>query len=590
MNNEPEVGFDLEKMFLPEWATKPPTPGEYTHYTEEEEKRRDRRPGRRERGFRERDDRARERQKPAETRERQPRERRRRRQRRERSAPLPDVKVSFLINDETVELLIRQIKKSGRAFPLFEIANKLLDYPDRQLVKFEVKKKQNGEIVQPLYLCLLDETLWLSEADAVDYVLDKHFSTFYQVERVQTEPPKGKYTFVAQCGYSGVILGPPNHHDYLNKLKKLHQERFSHIPFDEYKMRVKIVRDEAVVKKWLEEQSWKTEYLVLNVPETIRLPSREAVVEHFKQNHLSTIIHQVESHIMSGPASREIPCEPLQRLVRKCWREEKRFPKKVATFLSQRFAEAGLHFFKWDRNITHVSVARPTYLDLESLPVSENVRRIIEYIREHPGCTRHELIEALAPTPAKPLVIAPEAQPQQPTQEQQQAPAQEQQAQAPAQVDEYTPEQMAVIAEIHWLIHQGHIIEFANGKMYVAKKPAPKPPRQEIKQQAKPEAEQAAQQPAEVAQQQQQQTTPVAEEIPQPATVEEIQKMIAEEQPSELEASAEDEEEEAEEEEEHSDESALSEPLSESDEPEIVVAEKKDSTASSQKQTNTDKS
>ena len=48
------------------------------------------------------------------------------------------------------------------------------------------------------------------------HVLKKHFTTFYQAERTATEPPKGKYTFVAQCGLSGVILGPPNHHDYQN--------------------------------------------------------------------------------------------------------------------------------------------------------------------------------------------------------------------------------------------------------------------------------------------------------------------------------------------------------------------------------------
>ena len=54
----------------------------------------------------------------------------------------------------------------------------------------------------------------------------KHFDTFYQAERTATEPPKGNYTFVAQCGMSGVILGPPNYHDYQNQLRKLHAGTF----------------------------------------------------------------------------------------------------------------------------------------------------------------------------------------------------------------------------------------------------------------------------------------------------------------------------------------------------------------------------
>src|SRR5207249_1826193 len=40
-----------------------------------------------------------------------------------------------------------------------------------------------------------------------------------------------------------------------------------------------------------------------------------------------------------------------------------------------------------------------------------------------------------------------------------------------------TPEQTAVIADLHWLIHQGHVIEFANGRIETARKPIPKPPR-----------------------------------------------------------------------------------------------------------------
>ena len=78
-------------------------------------------------------------------------------------------------------------------------------------------------------------------------------------DRTQAEPPKGVYTFVAQCGISGVILGPPNHHDYQNKLRELHESRFSRMPFEMFKSRVRIVREEAVVKQWVEDQSWRTE-------------------------------------------------------------------------------------------------------------------------------------------------------------------------------------------------------------------------------------------------------------------------------------------------------------------------------------------
>ena len=38
-----------------------------------------------------------------------------------------------------------------------------------------------------------------------------------------------------------------------------------------------------------------------------------------------------------------------------------------------------------------------------------------------------------------------------------------------------TSQQQAVLNDLHWLIHQGHVIEFASGLLETAKKPAPRP-------------------------------------------------------------------------------------------------------------------
>lgn len=391
--------------------------------------------------------------------------------------------VALTPDGKGVESLARQIKVTARAYPLFDIARLILQKPERYSVVFSVKKNAEGKAVQPLFLCALDDSLWLSEEEAVGHVLNKHFGTFYQAERTATEPPKGKYTFVAQCGMSGVILGPPNYHDYQNQLRKLHAERFSRMPFETFKSRVKIVSDEAVVKKWVEEKSFKTEYIALNVPEPLRLDSREAVEKHFRETHKENIIKQVESHTLNGVAARNLRSPGLTWLVRQAWEEQKRFPLQLATTLSQQFASMGLQFFKVNKTVTHVSVARPHYLDLETTPVSEGVKRIVDFINAHTKTTRRQLMEALAPTP-KPapktvIEISPAGITEAP------APVQQAQAESASQAapaaSEPSAEQTAVISDLHWLIHQGHVIEFADGKLETAKKPLPKPPKPEKK-------------------------------------------------------------------------------------------------------------
>lgn len=478
MSTSPENEFDLEKLFLPAWAQEPSSAKQYAKYEggeSRDDRRNDRRgprPPRRDgpAGGRRSENRPRPDYRGA---ARPPGTGRRpfggerpgrdeQRERRPPPAPLVEINLSFVPDEKGVESLARQIKITARAYPLFDIAQMILQKPERHAVVFNVNKNAEGKAVQPLFLCALDDSLWLSEDEAIAHVLRKHFSTFYQAERTATEPPKGKYTFVAQCGMSGTVLGPPNYHDYQNQLRKLHAERFSRMPFETYKSRVKIVRDEEVVKKWVDDQSWKTEYVCLNLPEPLRLDSMAAVEKHFREAHKDNIIKVVESHTLSGTAARALRSPELVRLVRSVWEDQRRFPLQIATVLSQQFAGHGLQFFKVSKTITHVCVARPHHLDMEATPVSEGVKRIVDYINTHPKCNRRRLMEVLAPVEAG--TAAGEGQ-------------------RPALSDnaEPTPEQTAVIADLHWLIHQGHVIEFANGTLETAKKPLPRPPRPEPK-------------------------------------------------------------------------------------------------------------
>jgi hypothetical protein len=448
MSNAPEPEFDLEKLFLPAWAQDSSQVNRYADFAGEEraERRSDdrggRRPPRRDQpgGSKPRGARpvapARGDRRPAARPPGQPAPKQ------EAVPPLP-LAVSILPEEKGVESLARQIRVTGRAYPLFDIAQLILQKPERQQVRFDVKKNAEGKPLQPLFLCALDDTLWLSEDEAVQHILSRHFQTFYQVERTATDPPRGTYTFVAQCGLSGKILGPPNYHDYQTQLHKLHTERFAHMPFEAFKARVKIVRDEAVVKQWIEDHSFKTEYNCLNVPEPRKCGSREEVAKHFREVHLPNIVKSVDTHTLSGVAARQLRSPGLQRAV-----------------LSQQFAGHGLQFFKVNRTVTHVWVARPRFLDMEATPVSEGVKRIVDFINAHPKCTRRKLMETLAPAPAAvegtvaataPAATAPEA----------------------------APEQTALASDLHWLIHEGHVIEFANGILELAKRPLPRPPKPE---------------------------------------------------------------------------------------------------------------
>jgi hypothetical protein len=518
MSTPSDTGLDLEALelqLLPAWARQGPGTERFTQFEGDRGeapgrrgppagRRPDRPPGRRPGGepFRRGDDRSGRPQ-----RDRGPRTGPARREDRPPPQPvaLPDIGVTLIPEAKGVELLARQIRLTGRAYPIFEIAQLILRKGDRYSVRLSVRKKPDGQVIQPMWLCSLDDTLWLSEQDAVSHVLRRHFDTFYQAEKTPTDPPKGTYTFVAQCGLSGVILGPPNFHDYQAKLARLHASRYARMPFDAFKARVRIVRDEAVVKQWIEDQSFKTEYVCLNVPESLKLPTMADVETHFRQVHFANIIRTVEEWTTDGETAKRLATPALRQLIREAWEEQRRFPLRLVGVLSQQLASHGLQFFKVNRTVTHVSVARPHFLDTQATPVSDGVRRIVEHIDSHVGCNRRHLLEILVPAPAPrpspepeaaepsaavsnaeaptetPAVGAessgapgPDAAPATETPES--APSEPQVAKAaPAAGPEPTPEQMAVTGDLHWLIHQGHVIEFANGRLETAKRPKPRP-------------------------------------------------------------------------------------------------------------------
>ena len=149
MSKSSDVDLDLELHFLPAWAQKPPQENKYEHFAGEtgpskdrDRDRRPRQPGRRPSGQ--------PGSRPAQgqsggggrpsfgrgpQQQRPPRgDDRRRPMHEQRSAPpqpLPELTAAFIPDDKGVDSLARQIKMTGRAYPLFEIAQMVLQKPEQ---------------------------------------------------------------------------------------------------------------------------------------------------------------------------------------------------------------------------------------------------------------------------------------------------------------------------------------------------------------------------------------------------------------------------------------------------------------------------
>jgi len=397
----------------------------------------DRRPPRRDGGGRQRDGKARRSQERRD-------DRRPAREERPQAPLLRGWEAQFIPEARGIEGLAKQIRTTAKAYPLFDLARLVLERPERYRVEF----RQTEAAAPALFQVLLDGSLWLSEGEAITHAVAHQFEKHYRRERVTVEPPKGNYQFVAVCGMSGVLLGPPNYHDYQAKLRQLHAQRFANMPFDAFKSRVRMERDEAAIQKWKEEQSSRDEYVALDASEgtePAKFASLGEVERHFRQNYAAAeIVRVAERAEVPGVAAATGSAPGVQQLTRRAWEELQRFPLPLAHVLGQALAQKGLHIFKAHENVTYVSVARPRFLDRAATPISESLSGILVYLEEHPKEARAEQWKGL-------LALRP----------------------VPAESSEAAREQ-AVLADLSWLLHEGYVVDYAGRGLVATRRPKAK--------------------------------------------------------------------------------------------------------------------
>jgi len=402
-----------------------------------------------------------------------------------------------------IDGLAKQIRSSGKAYPLFDLAVLILEQPER----YQIALRRESDQAPTLFQVNLDGSLWTSEKEAVAHLLARHLDKFYRCDRITIDPPKGSFSCVAVCG--DIVLGPPNHHAYQSRLREVHAARFRNMPFEAFKGRVQMVKDPEFIEKWKTEQSSKDQYFprgesdetepaelpepaapepvaveeapevtaeslpaaepvaveegaepvaeaalaeaaepqTPEKPQTDALADMAAVEIHFRATHAASTISPIQGSVeVSGAVVAAASSPSLRQLALNAVNDLRRFPLPLAHVIGQNFAAAGLQIFKAHENITYVSVARPRYLDRTAAPVAEGLSTILDYLEGKPAPARPDQWKALLA-----MRTAPE---------------------------DLAARESALASDLAWLIHQGHVMDYAKRGLEAVRKP--KPPREHV--------------------------------------------------------------------------------------------------------------
>jgi hypothetical protein len=223
-------------------------------------------------------------------------------------------------------------------YELFEVARLILDKEDRlSIVIRHLEAEQRPDAL--LAVSVPDGHPFLSEGDAVSHVMSRHLDKFFDVVEVEVEAPKGSFLMVAKCPQTGKLLGAPTHHSYQRNLREHHARHCPNVPFDSFKGRLEMVREQEQIDAWLKSMSTRSEYAPKDRKEgePERLESLDAA-RGFLQAFRKDLVVKTHPWIrFAGRLLEEMNPGPLRDSVRYALEQQRAFPLDTANGIRGRY-------------------------------------------------------------------------------------------------------------------------------------------------------------------------------------------------------------------------------------------------------------
>lgn len=385
--------------------------------------------------------------------------------------PMRVADVMIYPEDKPFTVLAKAIKNSARTYVLFEIAKIILEKPERFAVVLSPlqKKDKAGNPVPsenslpPFYVSVPDGMPFRNEQDAFAHVFKNHLDKFFDVEEIEVEAPKGNFTMIAKCGFTGELLAPPNHHAYQQILRDWHAANFPKMPFEKFMSRVETVKDSEAITAWSEKMKKRTRFVLKNrkegEPESFDdAGSAKAFVMNSRKNEAVRETKQVR---ISGTLVEKMPLGPLKANIEREIEFQRKFPLNTANGFRGRLRHLGFFLYKkGSKGITLVCGVKRKFRTPTSV-FSDTIQRVFDFLEKNPGVAISEL-------PKKMLGIGDEtkAEPETaPIESETLEPPTETSVPAPSAAEE---EALAkeLVGTVRWLVTEGYVAEMSDGKLY----------------------------------------------------------------------------------------------------------------------------
>ena len=315
----------------------------------------------------------------------------------DRPKPL-DVEVKILPETKALGTIIRKLQQDTHAYKLKDLAYFFLDNPQSILLKITPRAKQpdgheTGDARREVfYQCKACGFASVRESDVIEHILNVHLGDYYDAKEIEVEPPKGNFNCVAKCGLSGVLLGPPNIHEFNATVREMIRTRYPDMSEEQYRAHIEMVRDADTIEAWRKGATKRTAFFAKGTADVEGAASltREQAEGEFKRTILANLLDTPKHLMITADVAMKSPVKPLVWAVRDTIEAERRNPFNMCFALRGAFHHRKMHFFRVNEARGQEFVTNVEYKEFDAAHAIPELAKVAKFIAEHPCCDKSE--------------------------------------------------------------------------------------------------------------------------------------------------------------------------------------------------------
>ena len=309
----------------------------------------------------------------------------------ERPKPL-DVDVKILPETKALGTIIRKLQQDFHAYKLKDLAYFFLDNPSSVLLKIAPRAGSQTEGQRSFRQCKACGFASTSEDDVVQHILTAHIGDYYDIKEIECEPPKGNFNCVAKCGLSGVLLGPPNIHEFNGVVREMIRTRYPNMTEEQYRSHIEMVRDAEAIEEWRKSAVKKTVFVAKGAGEDAPQLTREQAEAEFRRNIMPSMLETPKNLMITAEMALKSPVKPLVWAVRDALEAERRTPYNMCFALRGAFHHRKLHFFRANDARGPEFVTSADLKEFDAAHAIPELAKVATFIAEHPCSPRVDIV------------------------------------------------------------------------------------------------------------------------------------------------------------------------------------------------------